>query len=528
MDLQLLGTIENSPFYPKLSKRILHKHLDKGWTGLIDRIVEKTAEVEKKFAEEDQAEFLANLRVAFEQSEFLPNSPLMVNISEDKPTLFACYALDARKPMKEFLHTARNVHDGMGGIGYSLEHMKESYEIKKFIRTVDEDTIEHQASRPRPASNAVTMSITNPGFEALLKSAGKTKVTNLNVGLSNAFMKSVKAGDEQAKNQLLQVAQTIHRTGQPAILFSDNIPQVAVEKNATFAANVCGESPLAADESALLGSLNLVKFLKDEEGLTFDFERMKAVIRLGVRFLDDMHNQHYHVSDSLRSNSLATRKIGLGLMGYAHVLALLGIRYGSEESIQLAEKISRIMMEEATAESKHLAKVRGSYPAAAANNDDKRNALLVAIAQTSTLSLLVHTSGGIEPIHGYMVKQTFIDEDVYILDPVVAYFADKQGIPATTVIEQLQKGQPLQSILGEEIAHVLPQALHISPEDQLAVQAAFQRYIDGGISKTINCKKETTVEEIYQWIVQGYDANVLGFMIYRDRSLDVQPVEVVS
>ena len=254
--------------------------------------------------------------------------------------------------MDEVLHVAREIHDGMGGIGYSLEHLQEPSQIRQYIKLFDEYTVNHQEGRPRPASNAVTVSIDNPGMTAILKEAGHTKVTNLNVGLTESFMEKVKVKDFEALKKLRMVAESIHRTGQPALLFVDSIPSVALEENSPFAANVCGESPLAADESALLGSLNLVKFVKETEAkLIFDEKRFADTVKIGVRFLDGMHDIHEHSSPYLKRNTLATRKIGVGIMGFAHMLVLLGIRYGSEESIRMAEKIGKLLRNSSEEES---------------------------------------------------------------------------------------------------------------------------------------------------------------------------------
>lgn len=531
-DLRNLADPNESPFFPLLSKRILHRHLDEGWPGLLRRIVDASEKAEMLYDESDKDEYIIKLRKTLENSEFLPNSPLMVNISEDKKKIFACFALDARKPINEFLNVARQVHDGMGGVGYTLNHLKAPGEIKNFIQLFDKDTEEHQSGRPRPASNAVTVSINNPGFIGILQQAGKTKVTNLNVGIPDSFMEKVRRSDSEALEKFNMVAESIHRTGQPAILFTDRVPNVALEENAPIAANVCGESPLAADESGLLGSLNLVKFIRSNEtDLSFDFEKFIETVRIGVRFLDGMHDIHYHSSPQLKKNTLSTRKIGVGLMGYAHLLILLGIRYGSEESIRLAEEIGKALMQGAQEESTRLAYKRGVYPAALSNNinrEKKRNALLVAIAQTSTLSLLVNTSSGIEPINGYLTKQNILDDTIYILDPILAYTVQKLGLNPDDVKNLLLGGIELSNVIGEKLAYLFPRALDIKPEEHIEVQAAFQKSIDGGISKTLNCSFSTNVEEIKQWIQLGHEKGLIGFMIYRDNSLKSQPIEVIK
>ena len=162
------------------------------------------------------------------------------------------------------------------------------------------------------------------------------------------------------------------------------------------------------------------------------------------------------------------------------------------------------------------------------SSDNKRNALLIAIAQTSTLSLLVHTSSGIEPINGYVTKQHVMNEEMYILDPLVAYYAETKEKDPEKVKKELIEGEELYEVLGEDVANLFPKALDIKPEEHIEVQAAFQKHIDGGISKTLNCPCKTTVEEIEDWICLAYDKGLLGFMIYRDKSIESQPIEVMK
>ncbi|MFD2442601.1 hypothetical protein ACFSO7_01125 [Bacillus sp. CGMCC 1.16607] len=523
----------NSPFFSILKNRILNKNIEKGWEGLIDRIIDATTEVENKWNLPDKNDFLNKLRSVLSNSEFLPNSPLMVNISEPKRRLFACFALDARKPMTDFLITARNIHDGMGGVGYSLDHYKEPADISEFIKEFDSDTVANQEGRPRPASNAVTISIDNPGVEAIFEQAGNTKVTNLNVGITEEFMSRLILGEKEAQNTFKRLANSIHKTGQPAIVFTDRIPQISLEEQAPFAANVCGESPLAADESALLGSLNLVKFIKPSEqggSFTFDEGKFKEVVSIAVRFLDDMHEIHDHASPELKTNTLATRKIGVGIMGFAHMIALLGIRYGSQESILLAENIGKLIMESAKEESEKLSMLHDCFPAfnEGLGIKKRRNALLSAIAQTSTLSLLVNTSSGIEPIYSHYTKQNILGHSINVLDPIIEYYVKQAGLDVVEVTEKLQSGILLETILGPKLAGILPCALNIPGDEQIEVQAAFQRYIDGGISKTLNCPNDTPIDQIEKWILKAYESNVLGLMIYRDGSIIEQPLEGVK
>ncbi|WP_163988891.1 hypothetical protein [Pyxidicoccus caerfyrddinensis] len=527
---QLPGQPERSPFFQVLSKRVLHRHADKGWTGLVERVVALAAQAEAMWREEDEALFLEELRAALTAGEFLPNSPLLVNAAEPQRRLFACFALDARQDVACFLETASKVHDGMGGVGYTLDMYRDSASVADFIRQVDEYTVAHQEGRLRPASNAATVDIGHPGAEAILQLAGQMKVTNLNLGVSDSFMAAVDQGTLQARELLQRLVRSIHATGQPGVVFTDRIRRVARDPAAPFATNVCGEAPLAADESSLLGSINLVQLVERSPSGAFwlDEARLIRLARMGVRFLDGMHDIHNHPSEQLRINSLATRKLGVGVMGFAHMLALLGMRYGEPASIQQAERISSLLMQAAAAESERLAAIRGAYPAWAEGRGlpQRRNASLVAIAGTATLALLVGTTGGIEPVFGRVSRYTVMGEPLELVDPLVSFLASQQGLGEEQV-RRAMLGEPSLHEVAAELAWLVPTAHEVPGEAHIRIQAAFQRHIDGGITKTVNCRPDTTLTDVEHWLRLAHQEGCLGLTIYRDGSRQGQPVSRV-
>lgn len=354
------------------------------------------------------------------------------------------------------------------------------------------------------------------------------QTTNLNVGLSDAFMVRLSDGNPVAAAAFHRLANAILLTGQPGVIFTDRIPRIAREVDSIFAANVCGEAPLAADESGLLGSLNLVAFAqRGPDGVfTLDEAGLLATTAMAVRFLDDMHDLHHHVSPNLAANSLATRKIGVGVMGFAHLLVLLGVPYGAQESEAIAARIGHLITQAARAESERLATRRGPFPAwrSELGIPARRNAYLVAIAGTATLALLVGTTGGIEPIFAHVARHRVIGSEFVVLDPLVAYMAHADGHDLDEVAGRLMAGERLEVVCGSMIARLLPTALELSGETHVRVQAAFQKEIDGGISKTINCPAKTTSDQVKKWLRQAYLSGCMGLTIYRDGSLASQPV----
>lgn len=515
----------SSPFLKPLEHRILHRHQEGGWSGLVDRVVVLAQKAQAVRNEPTDAAFLDSLRQALSAGKLLPNSPLLVSAGEDQQRLFACFAVDVRRPIDEALPLFRFIHDGMGGVGYALSGSE--HDFTGLVKHIDRDTVQHQDGRPRPASNAVTMPA-GPALDEYLTLAGTLKVTNMNVALSDQFMSSTASNES---GQLRRIAESIHATGQPGIVFSDRISRIAAVDEPVMAANVCGEAPLAVDESALLASLNLAAFCKlPVEGYAaFDEEAFCEHVKIAVRFLDLMHEVHTHANDDLRNNTAATRKIGVGIMGFAHTLILCGMRYGDADSIGFAERVGKLLMTAAQEESARLAELHGTYPAwKPSHGPARRNASLAAIAGTATIALLVGTSSGGEPLFSQLWDQTIVGQRIQILDPVVRLMLERHGIDADLAQERLLAGAGFTEVAGEELAALIPCAIELDGSVHIRVQAALQKHIDGGITKTINCPSDTSVDDILGWLRLAHASSCMGLTIYRARSLEAQPMEGVG
>lgn len=517
-----LPPLGHSPFAPALADRILHRFKAQGWGALVDRVVALAARAEEARDDVDSPKFLAALDEAMRRGAMLPNSPLLVNCAEAQPRLFACFAVDIERPATDFLPNFRFIHDGMGGVGYAIKG--DEPDPCRLIRMIDEDTCSNQQGRPRPASNAVTMPV-HGNLDAFLGLAGSLSVTNMNVALTDEFMASV-AINEDSQRRLDAIAERIHATGQPGIVFPDRIRRVSRDRNAPFAANVCGEAPLAVDESALLASVNLSAFVKQgPAGRTFDFASFSHCVGLCVRMLDGMHDLQTHASEAIRRNSLATRKVGVGIMGLAHALMLLGLPYGSEVAEAFARELSKALYEAAHAESQRLASRLGPYPAFdGAGGTPLRNANLAAIAGTATIALIVGTSCGIEPIHSYVTVQRVIDREVRVMDPVVSFLLREHDIDPAEAERRIARGESLRAIAGDELADLCPTALELPGPMHVRMQAALQSSIDCGITKTVNCRTDTSVAEVKAWLLQAHASGCMGMTIYRNGSLENQPV----
>lgn len=512
-----------SPYASILADRMLHRFKAAGWQGLVDRVVSLARKAEARRGDRGAEAFLTDLGDAMRSGKMLPNSPLLVNCAEPDPRLFACFSVGVDRPHDEFLRSFRTIHDGMGGVGYAVSGREKDFAT--LIRLIDDDTCAHQHGRPRPASNAVTMPI-GGDLDAFLALAGSLAVTNMNVALSDAFMASL-SKDADARHQFDTIVARVHATGQPGILFADRIRPVARVPSAPYAANVCGEAPLSADESALLASVNLGAFVLTQPSgeRCFDVDGFRRCVRLCVRFLDGMHEMQTHASEAMRANTLATRKVGVGVMGFAHAAMLLGMPYGSSACENFAGRLSQHLHDAAMEESSRLADVLGVFPAyEVASGVRRRNANLSAIAGTATIALLVHASPGIEPIFARLHAQRVIGREVQVLDPVVSFLLQERGFEPAQVAAQLAAGEHFRCIVGDALADLCPTALEIPGEAHIRIQAALQSAIDCGITKTINCPMETSVEDIGRWLMQAHAAGCMGLTVFRNSSLPHQPM----
>lgn len=512
-----------SPFAPALADRILHRFKAQGWNALVDRVVALARQAETSRDDVDTPLFLEKLGEAMRSGQMLPNSPLLVNCADEMPRLFACFAVDVNKPAADFLKTFRFIHDGMGGVGYTIK--PDEPDPVNLIRLIDQDTCAHQHGRPRPASNAVTMPI-HGDLDTFLSLAGTLSVTNMNVALPDTFMASISV-DEENRRQLNAIAERIHATGQPGIVFPDRIQRISLEPSAPFAANVCGEAPLAVDESALLASVNLAAFVTHNgtNAREFDFPSFSRCVGLCVRMLDGMHDLQTHASEAIRRNSLATRKVGVGVMGFAHALMLLNMPYGSSISEAFARELSKRLYEAARTESQRLASRLGPYPAFdPESGPPQRNANLTAIAGTATIALIVGTSCGIEPIYSHVVTQRIISHDIQLMDPVLSFLLEERGLNPIETAQRIVNGESLRDIAGDALANLCPTALELSGPIHIRMQAALQSGLDCGITKTVNCRSETSVSEIREWLLQAHESGCMGLTIYRNASLENQPV----
>ncbi len=511
---------------------------------------------------------------------FLPNSPTLGNAGRPLQQLAACFVLPVDDSMEGIFdalkHTAL-IHKTGGGTGVSFSRLRPAGDRVlatggvasgpvSFMRVFDAGTEAIKQGGARRGANMAILSVHHPNIETFINAkADMVALQNfhISVAVDAPFMEAVKQGKQyrlvnprtgktvgrrSARRIFRQIVENAWKNGDPGIVFLDRInrdnptPQLGQIE----ATNPCGEQPLLPYESCNLGSLNLAKFTKPtrgrKSGWAVDWEGLAAAIPDCVRFLDDVIDQNRYPIPEIEAATKRTRKIGLGVMGWADLLQALRIAYDSNKAIALGERMMAFIQEHADRSSVTLGRERGVFPAWEGSVYDRstkggrgqrfRNATRTTIAPTGTLSIIADCSGGIEPIFALaFMRQHRLDpkepDKVTQLPEVNGAFqrvAKTEGFFSTELMEELAHGDSIQrrrQILAW-VRRVFVTSHDVTPKWHVRMQAAFQRHTDNAVSKTINFPASATVEDVEHAYLLAYREGCKGITIYRDQSRALQ------
>jgi ribonucleoside-diphosphate reductase alpha chain len=512
------------------------------------------SEVSVQQAEEKFYQMMSNL-------EFMPNSPTLMNSGTSFGQLSACFVLPVEDSIDGIFETLKNmarIHQSGGGTGFNFSHLRPKGALVSttkgsasgpvsFMSIFDKATgVIVQGGRRRGANMGI-LRCDHPDivdFVEAKAAKGMFENFNLSVAVTDKFIADVKAdrvfnfknplmgkksGTIKAKSLFDLIVNAAWRTGDPGLVFIDEINR----KNPTpqagkiEATNPCGELPLLAYESCNLASINLSKMVDNRK---LNWDKLKDCVNWGILFLDNVIEVNKYPLPEIKEITLANRKIGLGVMGFADMLIMLGIPYNSEEALNLAKKTMRFIHRHSTEASMKLSEERGVFPnydksIYAAKNLKLHNATVNTIAPTGTISIISACSSGIEPIFAIsFVRNVLSGIKLFEVNPLFENIAKKQGFYREDIISRIAKQGSLQQIknIPDELKKTFVTSFDIEPLEHLQIQAAFQKYTDNAVSKTINLPESASVDDVRNIYLKAHELKCKGITIYRYGSKDQQ------
>jgi len=518
---------------------------------------------------------------------FMPNSPTLMNSGREMGMLSACFVLPVEDSIEGIFDSVKAtalIQKAGGGTGFSFSRLRPRGDLVRssggttegplsFIQVFSKATDAIQQGAFRRGANMGILRVDHPDIIEFIRFKDDLEMIqnyNVSVSVTNRFLDELHAdpttvhqvqnprtrewrdlekrdADDELTGEFWTVGEVwdliidhAWHTGEPGVVFIDRVNEKNPIKNVGLieATNPCGEQPLHPYDSCNLGSINLGEFVRDGKGgRSFDWQEYRAVIHTSTRFLDNVIEVNRYPLPQIDQMSKTTRRVGLGVMGFADALYKLGIPYNSEEGCDFGEEVMRVLNEESHLASEALAESRGVFPAWdgsewQAAGRRLRNSYTTTVAPTGTISIIAGCSGGIEPMFSLaFFRQVMKDAEgnptvMTEVNHVFEREAREQGLFSDKLVDRIATDGTLENIeeVSEDLKRIFVTAHDISPHWHMRMQGAFQRHCDSSISKTINFPHDAKAEDVREIYDLAVDLDVKGVTVYRDGCREMQPM----
>jgi len=551
------------------------RHVIETPAQLFERVARAIAQAEQDFGGRDTVSYwFDRFHALMSSGDFLPNSPTLMNAGTQLGQLSACFVLpidDTMESIFEALKEMALVQRSGGGTGFTFSALRPRGDVVastggeasgpvSFMKIFDCATENIKQGGKRRGANMGVLRVDHPDileFVAAKRDGRALGNFNTSVSVTDAFMQAAAknasydlihphtgkpAGQLNAGEVFRTIAEAAWQVGDPGLLYRDTINRAnpTPQLGSIEATNPCGEVPLLPNESCNLGSVNVAHLVREGNGggggaATFDWERLDAIVTDAVRFLDDVIEVNRYPLPTLDQAARHTRKIGLGVMGFADTLIRLGIGYASDEAARFAEQLMRTIARTATGASAALAERRGVFPAWVGSIYGTqqlkiRNATRTSIAPTGTIGMIAGTSASIEPLFALAYRRTGVlgGQTLEEVNPLFVEYLERNRLERDQVLTAVQERGRLADVpnVPEDLKRLFVTALEIPVDQHLAIQAAFQRHVDNSVSKTINMRNDATPDDVAHAYRRAWELGLKGITVYRYGSKAGQVLEL--
>lgn len=500
---------------------------------------------------------------------FMPNSPTLMNAGKDNGLQFsACYVLPVEDSIRGIFDAIKNaaiIHQSGGGTGFSFSRLRAKGSIVSttqgeasgpvsFLRVFNAATNSIKQGGTRRGANMGILDYNHPDIMEFILVKRKREITNFNISLAitQDFIDAAQEGRDydlidpatkkvmgrlNARAVFDEIVESAWQSGDPGLIFIDRINQGPANPVPSMgpveATNPCGEQPLYPNEACNLGSLNLLAFAIEKDGAwQIDWEEMERTVRLCTRFLDDVIEVNPYPLPEIDAAVKANRRIGLGVMGWAHLLFRLGISYDSQEALDLGRRVMGFINRIGHDESEKLAEERGPFPnwseSIYATGRPIRNSTITTIAPTGTISIIAGCSSGIEPIFALSFRHISGERKLDFVDPVFESISKEKGFFSPALREKITEHGSLEEIpdVPADARDLFKASHQVNPEWHIRMQGAFQEFTDNAVSKTVNLPNQATREDIKRAYLLAHEVGCLGITVFRDGCLSEQVLNV--